>query len=106
MSKGFGNLMRQAQMMKKKIAEAQEAVEAQTFDGEAGQGKVKVTVSGGLETKSISIEKELVDPDDTGMLEDLIVVAVNDAITKANKAKDDEMSRLTGGLDLKMPGLF
>jgi len=87
------------------VKEAQEAMEAMTFDGES-QGKVRVTVSGGLELKSISIDKEVVDPEDTGMLEDLVVLAVNDAVAKAKEAKEKEMGRLAGGAGLNLPDMF
>ncbi|VAX20896.1 Nucleoid-associated protein YaaK [hydrothermal vent metagenome] len=105
MSKGLGNILRQAQQMQKKVKEAQEALEALTFEGES-QGKVRATVSGGLILKSLSIDKEIVDPEDIGMLEDIIVLAVNDAVAKAKEAKEKEMGRLAGGSGFNMPDLF
>ena len=106
MSKGFGNLMRQAQQMQKKMAAVQEELKSRTVDGEAGQGKVKATVTGGYEVKSISIDRELIDPEDTGMIEDMVAVAVNDAIAKARQMKEEEMGKLAGGLPMNIPGLF
>lgn len=106
MSGGFGNLMRQVQQMQKKMGQIQDELNDKTVEGDAGQGKVKATVTGGLSVKSISISKDAIDPDDTGLLEDLVMVAVNDAITKAKKMKEDEMGKLTAGLPVNMKGLI
>lgn len=92
--------------MQKKMAITQEELNGKTIEGEAGHGKVKVTVTGGLEIKSVSIDKDVVDPADTGMLEDLLAVAVNDALSKAKKMKDDEFSKLTAGLPVNLPGML
>ncbi len=106
MSKGFGNLMRQAQQMQKKMASLQEDLENQVVEGESGQGQVKVEVTCGLKLKSVKVDPELVDPEDVETMEDLITLAVNDALEKANKIKEDEMAKITGGLAGKMPGLI
>lgn len=106
MSGGFGNMMRQVQQMQKKMGQVQDELEGRTVEGESGQGKVKVTLTGGLSVKSVSISKEIVDPEDTGMLEDLVTVAVNDAISKAKKMKDDEMGKLTAGLPVNLRGMM
>jgi len=106
MSGGFGNLMRQVQQMQKKMGEVQEDINGKTVEGEAGQGKVKVTVTGGLLVKSVTISKDLLDPEETGMLEDLVTVAMNDAIGKAKKMKDDEMAKLTAGLPVNLRGMM
>ena len=104
--KGFGNLMRQAQQMQKKMGAVQEELNERNVEGESGQGKVKVTVSCGYEMKGISIDKELIDPEDSETLEDLIIVATNDAFKKAKEVKEEEMTRVTGGLAGKLPGIF
>lgn len=104
--KGFGNLLRQAQQMQKKVETLQEELGARTVEGEAGQGKVKVTVTGGFSVKSVSISKDAVDTEDTGLLEDLVTVAMNDALNKAKKMKEDEMGKLTAGLPVNLPGLI
>ncbi len=104
--KGFGNLLRQAQQMQKKVETLQEELGGRTVEGEAGQGKVKVTVTGGFSVKSISISKDAVDAEDTGLLEDLVTVAMNDALNKAKKMKEDEMGKLTAGLPVNLPGLI
>lgn len=106
MAKGFGNLMRQAQQMQKQIAELQEGFKSRMVEGEAGQGQVKATVSLAGEVKSVRVAKEIVDPSDTGMMEDLITVAVNDALTKARAQREEEMGKITGGMAGKFPGLL
>lgn len=89
MSGGFGNLMDQVQQRQKEIGEAQDGLDGKIVEGEAGQGKVKVTMTVGLSAKSVSISKDTVDPENTGLLEGLVTAAINDAIGKAKKMKDD-----------------
>jgi len=103
MSKGFGNLMRQAQAMQKKMAVVQEEMENVVVEGEAGQGKVTAQVSCGMNIKAIKVAPELIDPDDPEMLEDMLAVAVNDALQKAREHREKEMSKVTGGM---APGIF
>lgn len=104
MSKGFGNMMRQAQNMKKKMEEIEKEFAAKTVEAEAGQGSVKVTVSGTGKLEKVTIDPEMADPDDIETLEDLIVVAVNEATTKAKEQKNAEMDKITGGINI--PGMF
>ncbi len=106
MAKGFGNMMRQAQLMQKKMAEIHDELKQKTVEGESGQGQVKAVVTCGFEVKSINIADELVDPEDKETLEDLIVLAVNSAFEKARKIKEEEMGKVTGGMAGKIPGLF
>lgn len=106
MSGGFGNMMRQVQQMQKQVERVQEELNGKTVEGQAGQGKVKVVVTGGLSVKSVSISKDAIDPEETGMLEDLVTVAVNDAIAKAKQMKDDEMGKLTAGLPANLRGMM
>lgn len=106
MSKGLGNLLRQAKQMQKKIVEVKEELKSRTYEGSSGQEKVKVTVSGNYELKTISIDSEIVDPDDIGMLEDLIVLAANEALLKARETGEEEIGKLTGGMGLDIPGMF
>lgn len=106
MAKGFGNLMRQAQQMQKQIAELQEGFKSRMVEGEAGQGKAKATVTLAGEVKSVWVDVTTVDPQDTGMMEDLITVAVNDALTKARAQREEEMGKITGGMAGKFPGLL
>lgn len=76
---GMGGLMAQAQKMQQKLAKVQEELKAMEFTGEAGNGAVKATITGGHECRKISIDPSIVDPEDVEMLEDLIVLAVNNA---------------------------
>ena len=102
--KGMNELVRQAQVMQKKMAKLQEELEGRTVEGSAGGGMVTAQVSGSNELKAITIDKTVVDPADVEMLQDLVLAAVNDGIKKAKAMMEEEMGQLTGGI--KMPGLF
>ncbi len=104
MSHNLGNLMKQAQQMQEKLLKMQEELATRTIEASAGGGMVTVTVNGKSEVMSIKIEKEVVDPEDVDMLEDLVSAAVNEALRKAQEMMQEEMSKVTGGL--KIPGLF
>ncbi len=103
MSKGLGNLMRQAQQLQAKIAKVQEEMAVRTTEASAGGGMVTVVVNGKQELVSIKIEKEVVNPEDIEMLQDLIVAAVNEALKKSQEMVSEEMKKLTGGMNI--PGL-
>ncbi len=94
-------MMKQAQQMQKKMQENQELLEKSEFDGSAGNNAVSVKMMGTGMIKSINIDKSVIDPEEKDMLEDLIIVAFNDAKTKLDKAANDSMSDATGGLNLK-----
>jgi len=94
------NLMKQAQTMQKKMAEAQENLASQEVVGKAANGMIEVTLDGKYETKKININKTLVDADEVDMLEDLILTAFNDAKSKVDAVNKDSMSGVAGGLDL------
>ncbi len=98
--KNLGNLMKQAQQMQSKMAEMQAKMGDIEVTGASGGGMLKVTLNGKYELKGIKIDPSLVSADDVEVLEDLIVAAFNDAKTKAETAMQDEMSKLTGGLNL------
>ncbi|EFL52962.1 conserved hypothetical protein [Solidesulfovibrio fructosivorans JJ]] len=102
--KGMNELVRQAQVMQKKMAKLQEELQERTIEGSAGGGMVTAVVSGANELKSIAIDKTVVDPNDVEMLQDLVLAAVNDGLKKAKAMMEEEMGQLTGGI--KMPGLF
>jgi DNA-binding YbaB/EbfC family protein len=102
--KGMNELVRQAQIMQKKMAKLQEELEVRTVEGSAGGGMVTAVVSGSNELKSIAIDKTVVDPNDVDMLQDLILAAVNDGLKKAKAMMETEMGQVTGGI--KVPGLF
>ena len=106
---GFGggnmnNLMKQAQAMQKKMQDMQKEIENSEFEASAGGGAVTVRVSGKQEILGINIKKEVVDPDDVEMLEDLVLSAVNEALRKADEETENKMGKLTGGMNI--PGLF
>ncbi len=101
--KGLQDLLKQAQKMQKKMMESQEALANKTVEASAGGGMVTVVMNGNQELISLKIEKEVVDPDDVEMLEDLIIAAVEEARQKVKEMVESEMSGLTGGL--KIPGL-
>jgi nucleoid-associated protein EbfC len=94
------NLMRQMQRMQEDMASAQTALAAQTVEGSAGGGMVKATATGSGELRTVSIDAEVVDPDDVEMLEDLVVAAVSEALRAAQQLQTSTMGSVTGGLDL------
>lgn len=91
-------LMKQAQKMQKQMEEAQAALETKELTATAGGGMVEVVITGKKEIKSIKIKPEVVDLDDVETLEDLVLVAVNEAVRQADELTQKEMGRLTGGL--------
>lgn len=98
--KNLGNLMKQAQQMQAKMGEMQGKLAEMEVTGAAGGGMLEVTLNGKFELRKIRIDKALVDPDDVEVLEDLIVAAFNDAKVKAEAAMQEEMAKITGGLNL------
>ena len=104
MSKGLASIMKQAQMIQQKMAKLQEEASQRTAEASSGGGAVSVQVNGKNEIISLSIKKEAVDPDDVEMLQDLITAAVNEAMKKVHSEISEEMSRITGGMNI--PGLF
>ena len=101
--KGMGNMMKQAQKLQAKMLRLQDELAEKTIESTAGGGMVKVVANGKQQIVAIQIEKEVVDPDDVEMLQDLIMTAVNDALTKSQEMVSAEMAKLTGGLSI--PGL-
>ncbi|MAW52458.1 MAG: YbaB/EbfC family nucleoid-associated protein [Geminicoccus sp.] len=102
--KNLGSMMKQAQAMQAKMAEAQAKLEQMTVEGASGGGMVKVILSGKGEMKGVTIDPALIDPDDAEVLEDLIVAAHNDAKAKSEEMMAEEMKAVTGGLQLP-PGM-
>lgn len=109
MAKNFGgmpggmnmnNLMKQAQKMQKQMAEMQEELENKDLEITSGGGAVKIIINGKKEIKSLEISKDVVDPDDIEMLQDLILTAVNESIRQAEEMSNKEMSKITGGVGL------
>lgn len=97
-------IMRQAQKMQKKMEEAQIEAAAEVVSASAGGGMVSVKVNGKQELLEISIEKDVVNPDDIEMLQDLIIAAVNEGMKKAQQVMQDKLQSITGGLNI--PGMF
>jgi DNA-binding YbaB/EbfC family protein len=106
MAKGFGNLMKQAQQMQKRMAQIQEELAQKTVEATSGGGMVRCVVNGKQEILALSIEREVVDPEDVEMLQDLVVAAVSEAIKKSQEMVAAEMGKVAGGLGLDIPGLM
>lgn len=104
MAKGMGNIMKQAQQMQEKMARMQEELAEKTVEASAGGGMVTAVVNGKQSLVSLNIEKDVVDPEDVEMLQDLVLAAINEALKKSQEMMQEEMSKVTGGLN--MPGLF
>ena len=101
--KMLGNLMKEAQKMQAEMAKMQEAAKQKTVEASAGGGMVTVVASGAGEIVSITIDKEVVNPDDIEMLQDLIIAACNEGLRRASEMVNEEMSKITGGLQI--PGM-
>ena len=97
-------MMKQAQKMQQELLRMQEEQETKTYTAKAGGGMVSATVNGKHEVVSLEIKPEAVDPDDVEMLQDMVIAAVNEAMRTADADAANNMSRLTGGLNLG--GLF
>ena len=94
----MNNLMKQAQRMQRQMEESQKELETKEFTAKAGGGAVEVTVTGAREVTRVIIDKDGVDPEETEMLQDMIMVAVNDALHQAEEANSAIMGKMTGGL--------
>lgn len=104
MAKGLGGMLKQAQKIQAQLARVQEEMAQKTIEASSGGGMVSVVVNGKQEVISIKIEREVVNPEDIDMLQDLILAAVNEGIRKSQEMVSEEMRKLTGGLNI--PGLF
>ncbi len=104
--KMFGDIMKQAQKMQEQLAKVQEEAANKIVEASAGGGMVTVTANGRQEVLSVKIERDVVNPDDIEMLQDLIVAATNEALKKGRDMLADEMKGMTGGLGLNIPGLM
>jgi len=99
----MNDLMKQAQQMQKRMLEIREELANRTVEATVGGGMVTAVVNGQQEVVSLHITPEVVDPEDTEMLEDLVVAAINEALQQSQEMMSAEMSKLTGGI--KIPGL-
>ena len=97
-------MIRQARKMQDEITTLQEDIENREFSATSGGGAVSVVVTGKKTIKSLTINKEVVDPEDVEMLQDLVISAINEAVNQVESTTETEMSKITGGVSL--PGLF
>jgi DNA-binding YbaB/EbfC family protein len=104
MAKGLGNIMKQAQQMQAKMARMQEELATREVEATAGGGMVTARVNGKQQLLELKIEKAVVDPEDVEMLEDLVIAAVNEGMKKSQEMVQEEMSKITGGMNI--PGMF
>jgi hypothetical protein len=102
----LGGLLAQAQNMQQQLLEAQTKVAAQTVEGQAGGGVVRVTMTGGFEFTSVRIDPDAVDPADVEMLQDLVLAAIRDAVARVNDLNQDAMQSMGGGLGGAFGGLL
>ncbi len=96
----FNTIMKQAKKMQERMASLQKELETKTVEAQAGGGMVRVVVNGKYEIVSLKIEKDVVNPEDIEMLQDLIAAAVNEGIRKSQEMTASEMSKITGGLNI------
>ena len=94
------NMLKQAQQLQKQMAKVQDEIEATTVEASSGGGAVKVVVLGKMVVQSIHIEAAAVDPEDVELLEEIVLTAVNDGLSKAQELASSKMNALTGGLNL------
>jgi len=107
MSKNMlGSLMRQAQQMQEKMKDLQQEAGRRVVEAASGGGMVKVRMNGRQELLSLQLEADLLAGEDREMLQVLIVAAVNEGTRKSREVMEEEMKKLTGGLNLQIPGLF
>ena len=101
---GLGDMMKQVQQMQAKMEEVQAQLEATEVEGSSGGGMVKVVATGKGDITSLTIDPEVVDPEDVEMLQDLVQAAVNEALRKSKDMMQEEMGKITGGLPV--PDIF
>lgn len=102
--RGMQDMLRQAQMMQKKMSTMQEELKTREVEASAGGGMVTVKITGGMEVRGVTIDKSVVEAGDVEMLQDLVLTAVADAVKKAKSLGEEEMAKITGGI--KIPGMF
>src|SRR3989304_9112758 len=101
--KDFQSVLKQAQQMQTRLAKLQEELAGRTVEASAGGGMVAVVVNGRQEILSVRIEKEVISPEDSDLLQDLVRAAVNEALSRSREMAAEEMAKVTGGISL--PGL-
>lgn len=103
---GMGDIMKQAQKMQEKMQKIQDELADLQVEASSGGGMVTVVANGKQEIMEVKIDKQVVDPEDVEMLEDLVVAAVNQAMEKAQELANDEMGKAAGGMLGNLPGGF
>jgi hypothetical protein len=102
--KGMGSMVKQAQKLQARMLKLQEELAGRTVESTAGGGMVRVVANGRQQVVSVAIEKEVVNPEDVDLLQDMILAAVNDALAKSQEMVSAEMNKLAGGFNL--PGFM
>ena len=98
------NMMKQVQKMQKQMEETQKKLEESIVTTTAGGGAIEIVINGKKEIQSVTIDPDILDPEEVDMLQDLIMVAVNDAISQVTKQSEEEMGKITGGMNI--PGIL
>jgi len=101
---GMQQLMKQANQMQNKMKKLQDELADKEFEGTAGGGAVTIVVNGQNQLLSVSIQEDAINPEDKDMLQDLIMIATNEALKVAKETHDSEMGKVTGGMGI--PGMF
>ncbi|HEY1236808.1 MAG TPA: YbaB/EbfC family nucleoid-associated protein [Solirubrobacterales bacterium] len=101
----LNQLLKQAQQMQAEMAKAQEELKNETVEASAGGGMVKVTMTGDMQLREITISPDAIDPEDPELLQDMVTAAVNEALRSAQELAANRMGGITGGLGGGMPGL-
>ncbi len=104
MGMNMAQMMKQARKMQEQLAQAEEALKDAEVSSSAGGGMVKVTATGNMRVTSIQIDPQAVDPEDVELLQDMVLAAVNDALSSAQDLANQQMGAITGGLNI--PGLM
>lgn len=102
--RGMSEMMRQAQIMQRKMSQLQEDLKTREVEASAGGGMVTVKATGGQEILEVKIDPSVVEGGDVEMLQDLVLAATNEALKNAREMMEQEMGQITGGM--KIPGLF
>jgi DNA-binding YbaB/EbfC family protein len=101
----LNQLLKQAQQMQAEMAKAQEQLKNETVEASAGGGMVKVTMTGDMQLREITISPDAIDPEDPELLQDMVTAAVNEALRSAQELAASRMGGITGGLGGGLPGL-
>ena len=96
----YGEMMKQAKIMQKQMEKVQDELKGMQFEASSGGGAVKITVNGEQEVLKVKVNKDIVDPEDIEMLEDMVLVAVNDAIKQSKDEAKNKLAGVTGGLNI------